>query len=1430
MSISFSNISVITARSLVAAENNILTRNALMDPVTKLRVSTPQALIDTDFEYGPQTSKWETYESFANYGAFYKSDSDSNIPVSLITKVNQVDNNTDVMEVTTLGLHGFRKGDAFVLQGTRSITTDGTFNVHFVIDAQRFTFIAKEPQTLTTVNDSLTKLFPARAYQGSMPSISSISTDGLSPSTLTVQTAFQENALSLGTDLLILRTRGRKIIDFDATADVQGAANDAAGWNRYIRSSNHRLSRGELLTYRVANGSTALTNLVADTQYQVFTVTQNRIQLASPLTPTTRINIETGTATGIHSLESLVLGSADGVYKITQQVNTNQYRIQLPFRVPQPSVSFTPKTSMLGHVARFFIPNHGLDNSTVTYSQGSSAAPITGLTNNATYTLSYIDSDTFSLSGRSNLVPVDGTHSFTSSIISGRTVVANNALMVEGFQSLSSTGYNFFSTFRKNDSLTVEETVPQIKAVKFDVSNIVANEIFFNSTHGLSNGTLLKYTQSISSSFKVARTLRFLNIGSPGNTYLNSPSGDYNVLFNKYGVGVWFPIEYNNTIFLIRFNSAFSSQIRNTSFQNVDGSTPTSADIPTGVVLSLFELLPGYTEPIPQLTKEQIYVMRGVNSNSITLHQSYADAINNLNIITVTTGNRGLGGGTFANEDMHILASTNAGDSSFVTLIQPPALQASWTSYNSNALSSSNIFAVKYFTRTGETAMPGFSNNFLYYLRGIGGAPRVALYNSFADASNLSNKLWNATPTGYIQGLNPQLTMTTPIDDIVNNIQITMSNPATFTSTAANIVATSAMTAASKGLVVHRPFDGGVEIIPSPYPNSALTRQTRRYFRYQSGKGIQMSMGTNFSGYTDIDSFTSNGVITTRSPHRLQTSNIIVVEGVNTSQSNLWNKEMTVSSVVGERVFTVPTITGASTTLAPGFPKYYVKNWSDSVVRVGMFDDQNGLFFEYDGSNLHAVRRSSIQQLPGTLNVTQASNRVTATNTLFTSYLQSNQTVVIRGMPYRIASVASDTEFRILPAYRGPTVTNVIGSLVQDTRVPQSAWNLDRCDGTSNQYNPSGYNLNINRMQMVYIDYSWYGAGKARFGFKGTDGNVMYVHEFLHNNLFDTAYMRSGNLPARYEVVNLTNPTYTPKIMHWGTSVIMDGNMDQDKAYFFTINGKTLAFGNGDLFDFQGTYTSSNITNRIDASTGTTVSTYTLNVAAYSNVQSIRSGTYVSNATVLPSDTQIISIVRVGNGASLFINKRPLVSTSGTVYTFSAGNPNDSIPSIIPLVSMRLAPSVDNGYSSDVIGGREIVNRMQLQPLSVDVLTTHDVDITILLNGYPANRSWQQASSPSLAQVLYHSQNDTIMGGTPLFSFRASGGTADSTGKRAANTVTKQLDNLTPIGNSLVAGDDVFPNGPDILTIVASLIDNTGITSTTPFTVSARLSWTESQA
>ena len=44
---------------------------SLIDPVHKIRVSNPENLIDTDFEYGLQSSKWETIELVNNIPSVY---------------------------------------------------------------------------------------------------------------------------------------------------------------------------------------------------------------------------------------------------------------------------------------------------------------------------------------------------------------------------------------------------------------------------------------------------------------------------------------------------------------------------------------------------------------------------------------------------------------------------------------------------------------------------------------------------------------------------------------------------------------------------------------------------------------------------------------------------------------------------------------------------------------------------------------------------------------------------------------------------------------------------------------------------------------------------------------------------------------------------------------------------------------------------------------------------------------------------------------------------------------------------------------------------------------------------------------------------------------------------------------------------------------
>jgi len=320
------------------------------------------------------------------------------------------------------------------------------------------------------------------------------------------------------------------------------------------------------------------------------------------------------------------------------------------------------------------------------------------------------------------------------------------------------------------------------------------------------------------------------------------------------------------------------------------------------------------------------------------------------------------------------------------------------------------------------------------------------------------------------------------------------------------------------GHIAHRPYDGGVRFSTNAAShNHQFTRQTRRYFRYQSGKAIQMSTGTTLKPQMALDALTSSGTtvtVTTKDPHNIVSGVTIQIAGANEPQ---YNGQYVITAVLNPYQFTYTALAIPNSTAATGLYVGSVVNWQGNQNRVGIFDIANGMFFEYDGATFWAVVRTSTYQLSGSISVNAGSNTVNAVSgfpTYFSKQLQPGDFVVIRGSSYRVLTVNSDSQITINPGFRG--VSNVSNAQIMKTterRIPQSAFNVDRLDGTG----PSGMTLDLSRMQMYYIDYSWYGTGFIRFGVRGADGNVIYVHRVLNNNSQYLAYMRSGNLPGRYE-------------------------------------------------------------------------------------------------------------------------------------------------------------------------------------------------------------------------------------------------------------------------------------------------------------------------
>jgi hypothetical protein len=672
------------------------------------------------------------------------------------------------------------------------------------------------------------------------------------------------------------------------------------------------------------------------------------------------------------------------------------------------------------------------------------------------------------------------------------------------------------------------------------------------------------------------------------------------------------------------------------------------------------------------------------------------------------------------------------------------------------------------------------------------------------------------------------------ISSILSDSKLYLTRAVGFTSSSTNYFVSTKAYVRADGTFQHRPFDGGVEITCGKSPNSSIVRQTRKYFRYQSGKGIQCSVAINFNPSRLAESIFGNettATVTTFYAHGLTSSSSVTIKG---SADPAYNGTFMVTSVT-DFTFTYTTNTTPSTSLPGGIIEYAVSTWSNSAVRAGMYDYQNGFYFEYDGSTVYAVRRSSVQQIPGRSQVTKNSNIVYGTGTNYSGTLSANSYIVIRGQSYKITSIISNTELHIQPAYRGLSSNNVIVTKTVNTKVPQSEWNIDKCDGNGS----SGYLLDKTKIQMAYMDYSWYGAGKIRFGFKDTYGRVKYVHEFTHNNRLTEAYMRSGNIPARYEIENTGTPTYIPSIFHWGTSVIMDGRFDDDKAYQFTGGSNTLSYTNGQV---NSATTSAASSLRAVYNQSTRLFDFYVSIPFATSVSpKLTTGTPLYGSGL---NGQKISYTQFDSGAVnalVFIASSfnypasyPSVPSGATVYIGAAQGANSSESDLlidnIPLISIRLAPSVDNNLTGS-FGAREIINRMQLQLKELGISLTHDCEVNLILNGSLSTKNYTTVAQPSLSQVIKHNKGDVIVGGTSLYSLRASGGSANTTTeKRSSISSNFDLSDITDLGNAINGGDGIFPNGPDVITVTIKPTNTSAITSAQPLEVNARITWTESQA
>lgn len=658
------------------------------------------------------------------------------------------------------------------------------------------------------------------------------------------------------------------------------------------------------------------------------------------------------------------------------------------------------------------------------------------------------------------------------------------------------------------------------------------------------------------------------------------------------------------------------------------------------------------------------------------------------------------------------------------------------------------------------------------------------------------------------------------------------------------------------GFFLHRPGDGGVLMgTASAAHGATATRQSKKYFRYQSGKGLLYTTGVLFAPNYDITSIAVTNYpqqsagsailrITTSVPHGCQIGAIIRVTGcVDSTTSSGFNAQYTVTGVVSDvalDVLATNNVTGTAADVA-SVPKLYMYKWHGACIRTGPHDDANGMFFEYDGQNFNVVKRTSTLQLAGTATFTAGSNTIDGVNTLWASQLKIGDRVVIKGMVHKVNYITSTTQISVTPDFRGAATTagNYMWK-VQEVRVKQADFNYDPADGTG----PSGYKMDPNHMQMIGIQFTWYGAGFMDFMVRGPDGNFIILHRMKQNNINVTASMRSANLPVRYEVTNEASNGVV-QLKTTGGLTTSSTSCAVSDATFLPDSG--FIYMNYELIKYESINRNDTpypILNSLTRCAGA-------NVFIGGQYRTIH-GVPAPIAHGPGSGIELVSLTaspNISHWGSSYIMDGGFDLDRGYAFSYSL-TPTPITSTLTAKFGIRLAPSASNGLTGD-LGVKELLNRAQLLLQNIDV-TTGNASVTAAVAGTKTQTGLQGASiliqgilnpsNYSETSETWAPLNSAGYGAQPSFTQIASAPTFTSNvaavgGEKIFEFISNpdqlnQLDlsGIKELTQSAVGGRGTFPNGSDSLYINMAVYPADVAGDRILGNVSVTLRWNEAQA
>ena len=1194
------------------------------DAIERMRVATPQSMLDADFEYGLQPTKWQAIGLLRQYPSVYEIPGTDTTVSTVVTDASSGTGNigASLITVTTQGPHGFIVGTPITIKALANTVTgfsraEGTFLVNSVPTTTTFTYYSASKVGTTNgqvLATTYTQLRKAAFYTGA--SVGSPVFSVYSPGSVgTITSEF-------------ITTSGSDQIAFTGSAPSLGAPLTASGINPGTQVSGIVGSGG------IAASTTVLTTVNSGA---------TSFDISNPSGVLEGLAIDNGSGTAI-----FVNGLSGSTVSLSGPITAN----------------LVGDTAVYTNVA-------GVTSAAA----GSSAQFDVSRISNAYGDVAITNAGTGYNLGDQILITGNDLGGATPA--NDLTITVTNTNLSGGITDISWTGTSVVVS-------VIETAYPQ------------------DSTSG----------SGLGSTWDIIRTDAN---DSTGN------GGIYSISVNNVGTG----FAPGNTITLLGTSFGGTSPTNDITITvlSVDSGTGVENIITSGTAVGTdqtFTSLSGTNVPNDGLGAT-FDVTRTGGSYTIVNFNNSGTGYDVGNLITILGTD--LEGTSPANDIEVTVQSVSAGSISSLTATGTAVNGSAADFYSALTLSEVTTGAIADGTSISYAAISGIQVEFA---TAHGLVPGASITTSISS---------NGTNHGYAAG--PFFVESVPTPTRIRYTARTSGTVDTST-----VALTGTVYTRSDAYFIHRPYDGGVQLgTGGPQHGAQAIRMSKKYIRYQSGKGVMYTTGALFAPSYDLQSLTATGtaigsyitIITDDVDHGCQVGGVIKIKGVETAG---YNGTYTVADIVNERQFRVQAQTVLSNVYATlsGQAQMSLVNWHGATVRAGAFDEQNGMFWQYNGQTLSVGRRTSTFQLAGTVSIPRDTNLITGTNTRFRDQLQAGDKIVIKGMTHTVSNVDSQTSMTVTPDYRGAVdTTNSKLCKVEDIIIPQNEFNMDRLDGNG----PSGYNVDVSTMQMIGIQYTWYGAGFIDYMLRGSNGNYVFVHRIRNSNTNTEAYMRTGNLPVRYEVINESAvDKLASSITATQTTVpLVNATNFPNESGVIMIDNELIAFTGKSGNTLTGCTRAAPMTNFVAGASRTFT-------AGSASTHEYNTGVVLVSNTVSP----IIS-----HWGSAFLTDGMFDEDRGYLFNYAATNVSITTTKKTAFL-IRLAPSVSNAIVGD-LGERELLNRAQLLLKGIEITAdtgTGGIVVEGVLNpqNYPI--------SPS--DISWSGLQGSAQGGQPSFSQIASGG------------------------------------------------------------------------